>query len=262
MIHSKGWLNGFFIAASLMTVIPFIHWVDVNWSDEEQGRSVAFYPWVGAFLVIILFVPVIFLPAVLPAYLKAALLITGMCALTGALHLDGLADSIDGIAAGHKDKQKIFSVLKDPVCGPMAVVGLVVTLLLKVVALATIFESSGLLSAFITFFCAALMARSAALLMMLTSAYASSSGIASSFSDNIAKIPAFLSLIVTGLVVFLLVGALHFFLLLPVLGVVFYWWRQTWIKRIGGYSGDTLGGLIEITETSVLMFLCIASYTI
>ncbi|NIQ96184.1 MAG: adenosylcobinamide-GDP ribazoletransferase, partial [Desulfuromonadales bacterium] len=49
---------------------------------------------------------------------------------TGALHLDGIADLIDGLAGG-KDKQSVLHIMKDSRVGAIGVVGLVMVLLLK-----------------------------------------------------------------------------------------------------------------------------------
>ena len=57
---------------------------------------------------------------------------------TGALHLDGLADLTDALAAAHRDKEKFFAVLADPHIGALGVVSIVLMLILKATGLAEI----------------------------------------------------------------------------------------------------------------------------
>ncbi|MFH4181104.1 adenosylcobinamide-GDP ribazoletransferase, partial [Acinetobacter baumannii] len=51
--------------------------------------------------------------------------------LTGGLHLDGLADTADAWVGGFGDKQRTLQIMKDPSCGPIGVLSLVIICLLK-----------------------------------------------------------------------------------------------------------------------------------
>ena len=68
-------------------------------------------------------------------WLAAALTLLLWVWLTGALHLDGLADLADGLGAAHRDPARFLAVLKDPHVGSFGVVALVMALLLKLVGL-------------------------------------------------------------------------------------------------------------------------------
>lgn len=68
--------------------------------------------------------------------MRAALLLVFWVLATGALHLDGLADSADAWVGGLGDRERTLAIMKDPCCGPAAVVALVVVLLVKFAALA------------------------------------------------------------------------------------------------------------------------------
>ncbi|PWQ89005.1 adenosylcobinamide-GDP ribazoletransferase, partial [Enterococcus faecium] len=70
-----------------------------------------------------------------PSPLHAALLLTLWVLLSGALHLDGLADSADAWLGGFGDRERTLRIMKDPRSGPIAVVTLVLVLLLKFCAL-------------------------------------------------------------------------------------------------------------------------------
>ena len=64
--------------------------------------------------------------------------------LTGALHLDGVADCADAWVGGFGDREKTFQILKDPRSGPIAVVVLVLVLLVKWAALEVLLGSEAL----------------------------------------------------------------------------------------------------------------------
>ena len=72
--------------------------------------------------------------------LHAALLLTVWVLLSGALHLDGLADSADAWLGGFGDRERTLTIMKDPRSGPIAVVTLVLVLLLKFAALLALIE--------------------------------------------------------------------------------------------------------------------------
>ena len=94
------------------------------------------------------------MPLSISPWIAAILLVGLWIILTGALHLDGLADCVDAIYAGHSviqideksdqlRREKILTVLKDPSAGSMAVVALILILLLKVGLVASLWPNIG-----------------------------------------------------------------------------------------------------------------------
>jgi adenosylcobinamide-GDP ribazoletransferase len=103
------------------------------------GRSLLWYPAVGLLFGVILAGLQWLLGAVAPM-LQAALLLGAWVLLSGALHLDGLADSADAWLGGFGDRARTLDIMKDPRSGPLAVVTLIVVLLLKFSALLVLVE--------------------------------------------------------------------------------------------------------------------------
>ncbi|MDR6358094.1 adenosylcobinamide-GDP ribazoletransferase [Pseudomonas psychrotolerans] len=97
---------------------------------EAVGRSVLWYPVVGLLLGGLLSV-IAWLGASGGVLLQAALVLAGWVILTGGLHLDGLADTVDAWVGGYGDRERTLAIMKDPACGPMGVLALLLTLLLK-----------------------------------------------------------------------------------------------------------------------------------
>jgi adenosylcobinamide-GDP ribazoletransferase len=75
-----------------------------------------------------------------PVTLVAALLVTAEAAFTRAMHLDGLADAVDGLGAGGAERG--LAVMKASDIGPFGVVALVLALLLQVAALTPLLASA------------------------------------------------------------------------------------------------------------------------
>ncbi|MCH7230835.1 adenosylcobinamide-GDP ribazoletransferase [Glycomyces sp. L485] len=72
----------------------------------------------------------------------AALVLAVDFALTGGLHLDGVADTADGLAS-HRPPDRVAEVMKDPRVGAVGAAALVVTLLLRFALLGSIAGSVG-----------------------------------------------------------------------------------------------------------------------
>lgn len=103
-------------------------------APREVGRSLLYYPLVGLLFGLLLWLASHLLQGT-PSPLHAALLLTLWVLLSGALHLDGLADSADAWLGGFGDRERTLRIMKDPRSGPIAVVTLVLVLLLKFCAL-------------------------------------------------------------------------------------------------------------------------------
>lgn len=244
-------IKSFFIALGLLTRIPVPKYFHVSEEDSEKlfGYSVLFYPLVGVLIGGIL-VGLSSLLSFTDNLLSAGLVLSLWVLITGALHLDGLADSADAWLGGYGDKARTLEIMKDPRSGPAAVVILVLLLLLKFSAL-IIIEWQVLLIV-------PVIARTSAMLLLATTPYVRSGGMGESAANNLPKSGVwFVSLLVVGLSVYLL-GQLSVALI--VIFVIGYLSRSMMIKRIGGTTGDTTGALIEVIEVSSLIsFILLAS---
>jgi adenosylcobinamide-GDP ribazoletransferase len=113
--------------------------VSLQYDDALFRRSVVFYPLVGAVLGLLLSLAGMLLQGkLLPAGLfsgvgsgvEAALLLVLWVAMTGALHLDGLMDTADGIFS-HRPREQMLEIMKDSRVGAMGVVTCVLLMLCK-----------------------------------------------------------------------------------------------------------------------------------
>lgn len=218
---------------------------------RQVGRSLLYYPLVGLLFGVVLWLASHLLQGT-AAPLHAALLLTLWVMLSGALHLDGLADSADAWLGGFGDRERTLRIMKDPRSGPIAVVTLVLVLLLKFCALWVLVEQGAGASLVL----APVVGRAALLGLFMGTPYVRSGGLGQALADHLPKVAAAWVLAGTSLAAVLLGGWQVFgVLLLAVL--VFAWGRRLMCRRLGGTTGDTAGALLELVELAVVLGLAL-----
>ena len=214
---------------------------------DTRSAQLAWYPVVGLLIGGLLWVLAWLLHGVTPV-LGSALLLVGWVALTGGLHLDGLADSADAWVGGLGDRERTLAIMKDPRSGPMGVAAVVLVLLLKFAALASLPHPDAAL------WLAPLLGRAALTGAFMTTPYVRSGGMGS------ALVTAPPAACVAGLLfalVMTVAAGWHGLLALMVGLVVFAGWRWIGMRRLGGMTGDTCGALTELMEAAVLVALAL-----
>jgi len=110
----------FWVAWQFLTIIPSPR--HREYSGEDLGKSIVFFPIVGLFLGLVLFGLDYLLGLFLPAIVINALLVIALVGLTGALHLDGFIDTCDGLAIKSSTSDKL-KAMSDSRVGGFGVVG-------------------------------------------------------------------------------------------------------------------------------------------
>ena len=220
-------------------------------APQELGRSLLFYPLVGLLFGGILW-GLNWLMLGAPLLLHAALLLTVWVLLSGALHLDGLADSADAWLGGFGDRERTLTIMKDPRSGPIAVVTLVLVLLLKFAALLALIEQQHALALIIV----PLLGRSALLGLFLTTPYVRAGGLGQALADHLPRSAGKQVLAVSGLACVLIAGLSGFFAVVLAVAL-FAWLRRIMLRRLGGTTGDTAGALLELLEVAMLVGLAL-----
>jgi len=241
--------RAFLIAARFLTRLPL---PDPGLpTPAVSGRGALFYPLVGLLLGALLVPPALLLAGA-PPLPAAALLLALWVWLTGALHLDGLADCADAWVGGLGSRERTFAILKDPASGAMAVVALVLLLLLKFSALTTLLAQGGWLA--LPWLPA--LARAQLLALPLTTPPARREGMGAALQEHLSRRAAWLVLALTWLVALAVLAPAFglMVLILPVIAAAVLWtWRRAMCRRLGGFTGDTAGALVELTEVALLL---------
>jgi len=241
----------YLIALQFLTIIPIPF--PLRCEERDLGRSMAFFPLVGVTLGALLAGADFILSPWLPRQVTDLLLITLLSVVTGALHLDGLADVCDGLAA-RGGRERFLTVMKDSRIGAVGVVGLILGLLLKYQALLHI--PPGYRREALLFF--PFVARFSQVQMTWGAKRAREDGLGSVFIGT-AGIWQFIA---AGLIT--LAGA---WLLLGPPGIyccialsIFTWGVKGWFHRkVGGITGDIIGFTSELNEILCLLMILVLS---
>jgi adenosylcobinamide-GDP ribazoletransferase len=175
-----------------------------------------------------------------PRLVAAGLTVAFDLAATGALHLDGLADSADGLLP-HAQRDRRLEIMRDPGVGAFAIAVVGIVLLLRVAALSARPASVALLAGI---WCAA---RATVASVPRFVPYAREAGIASPLLDGARGWPVLLIIPAAGLAslgVGIAGAAAVVGGTLAAVGVIALAWR-----RLGGFTGDVLGAAIVVAET-------------
>ncbi|EKT4485324.1 adenosylcobinamide-GDP ribazoletransferase [Pseudomonas putida] len=216
-------------------------------APRELGRSLLFYPLVGLLFGLLLWLASLMLQGT-PAPLHAALLLTFWVLLSGALHLDGLADSADAWLGGFGDRERTLQIMKDPRSGPIAVVTLVLVLLLKFCALWVLVEQ-GIGAQLLL---APLIGRAAMLGLFLCTPYVRPGGLGQALAEHLPRRIAGWVLLGSALFCMVLGGWVVVLAL-----AMFAWLRHLICRRLGGTTGDTAGAMLELLELGVVLGLAL-----
>lgn len=235
-------LDKFFTAVRFLTILP------VTWRAEKDpdnfNKCLVFFPAVGILIGIPGYLGARVLLAVFPEEVAASFAIIYLAFISGALHLDGLADSADGMLCA-RPRSDSLRIMKDSRTGAMGVIAVVCILITKFGSLISMPPET---------FCRALFfmpiaGRCAILLAMAWLHYArAEGGLGALFYSSGSRSAAILAFVLlTALLAFI-----SFDLMVPtLLGIVsvvllFGWWCRT---KLGGATGDTLGATCELAET-------------
>jgi len=241
-------MSAFWFALGFLTRVPT---PALDFSNREaQARALAWYPLVGAMIggLLSLLAWIATSLGVAPL-LMAALLLALWVWISGGLHLDGLADCADAWAGGHGDRERTLRILKDPAAGPMGVIALVLVLLLKSAALASLPPD-----AWRWLWLVPALGRAAAVGLFLTLPYVRAGGLGIDLAQAPRRPASFA--VALGAVFALLFGLPGLALLAASLAV-FLLWRADCQRRLQGFTGDAAGAVIERVETAALVAACV-----
>ncbi|MBI4682817.1 MAG: adenosylcobinamide-GDP ribazoletransferase [Nitrospirae bacterium] len=245
------------LAFQFLTIIPMQDVGDV--SEEEMGKTTAIFPLVGlAEGVVLAFLASLFLK-IFPAELTNALLVLILVIMNGGLHLDGLSDTFDAVAS-RGDQGKKLEIMKDSTVGPMGVIAIVMTLLLKYVLLNAVSFQSTTVVYLMTVLSMPVLSRWAMVTAAFYSGPARKDGLGRLFIEHTGArqfIAATAAVIVLMALVCTMVSQfslLMFYVMFAMPVLYAFSFGAVWFFRkiFGGMTGDSFGA---VNELAVLIFL-------
>jgi adenosylcobinamide-GDP ribazoletransferase len=243
-------MNPFFIALTFLTIIPVPGLKHID--ENLLSKSSSYFPAVGAIIggVLLLFCKLLHCLFPFRPSITAALLLVLWVLITGALHLDGLADTFDGVAGGITIEDRL-RIMKDTHIGTFGVVAVILLLILKYNLLLNL-EGLKLTAAL---FFSPILARWGLVVLMSTSPYAGKKeSMGKLFMEKIT--PAYLAVATASILAASVLSPRLFFLfLLPLTLLSIVALRAFFLKKLGGITGDCLGAACELIELVLLFIL-------
>ena len=234
------------LALSFLTIVP----VRIDSAHESDvAASMAWFPLIGLLIGTALALEDRALAFLFNHAIRSALIVLSMAVITGAVHLDGLADTADAFGAG-RDRIRALEILRDSRIGAFGALALFFALTLKVISLAGVSGRRRLAMLIL----APILARWAMVAVSFKIDYLRSAGAGSSMlgSDRgrnfvIASIIAILAMIplFSRHVIKAYGGAI-------IATFMLRWFYRRWL---GGITGDLIGACGEIIEVLAIMLL-------
>jgi adenosylcobinamide-GDP ribazoletransferase len=237
-------VRGLGAAVTLLTRVPV---ATADWDRRDLSRSVKWMPFVGGIIGLAIAGAYVALASLMPATIAAGLAVTFGVLLTGAFHEDGLADTVDAFGGG-TDRDDILRIMKDPRHGTYGVLALVLSVVVRVVALATL----GSAAALTVLPAAHALSRGCAIGLMAAFPPAVGEGLGAAHAD-----PGVRRQVVVGIMFSVGVGLVTLgwwvgpFAVLAAAGAAMMGLRAR--KHISGYTGDVLGATQQLAEISLMV---------
>ena len=242
------------LAVRLLTRWPFPSWADVGApaTPTRAAAAVSYYPLVGA--LIGAFAGIVFCLAhlVFPATLAVVFAAAASVLATGALHEDGFADACDGLGGG-ATRERALEIMRDSRLGTYGAAGLGLLLAAKVLALAA--APAAVVPWLLVAAHAASRASMAAALAGGTCVR--DTGLAAPLADApLAGARIGGAILIGGAVsCTLLIEAPPATLLAGLGALAFghFLMRHAYERKLGGYTGDCLGGVQQASELGLYL---------
>lgn len=249
-------LSIFLTAVMFYTRIPCPSWIDH--SEDILNKSTRYFPIIGILVGSISFLTGWISSFLFPIEIAVILSLVASVLTTGAFHEDGFADFFDGFGGGWT-QEKILDIMKDSRVGTYGMVATILQFGIKFFALLFIFQYTIdqpflLLAIFIL---THMVARGTAIQISYLIPYVREDE--KSKAKPIAKKHSKTNIVLTIIFGLLPILVMTFWtpwvllLLLP-LPIIIWYFSKYFTKWLGGYTGDCLGAVEQITE--VVIFSC------
>jgi adenosylcobinamide-GDP ribazoletransferase len=250
------------VGATLQAAFALLTRLPVHPGDEIASGAAAF-PIVGVLVGVVGALPIL-LGGSLEPVVASLLAIAAMTVLTGALHLDGLADTADALLA--PDPTTAERARKDPSIGPGAAVALILVIGIEVAALASLVTSGGRPIAAATLIVAAVIGRTLPVVAVVLAGHrAEGSGFGGWFAARVSSLDVAIAVVLATLVtaclallsaspVVVIGGLIGAGAGLVIAGAIVSGRRQL--------DGDGMGAIIELTVAATLAAAAFASSVI
>ncbi len=237
------------LAAAFLTIVPVLPAQPA--SDDNVAGSLGWFSAVGFALGGLLALEDLILRGFIGSQLRSALLVMTLAIVTGAVHLDGLADTVDALGAGC-DRTRALEILRDSRIGSFGAIALFFVLALKIIALSSIGGSERCLAIWF----APAIARWAMVAVAFRMNYLRAAGAGSAIiKDAPARNLVLASATIAAAT--LILTSFKALVVWSAAAVAVALIRSFYARWLDGVTGDLIGAAGEVIETLVLIAMTI-----
>lgn len=233
----------FFAALTFFTRLPSPISSDRHGGDL-LNRAARYFPLIGWIVGGMCALTLWLSGLVLPASISILLSMVAGVITTGAFHEDGFADVCDGFGGGWT-KERILDIMKDSRVGAYGVIGIILMLLGKYLSLTELpFHTLSFV-----IIAGHSISRFASSHCIYTHEYVGNQGTskAKPLCSNSSSIDTLLGAI-WGIIPLFFLGSYWYLLAIIPVMTAKWWMARYFTKWIGGYTGDCLGAIQQVTE--------------
>lgn len=242
---------GLYIALLFLTRIPL---PQISIGEKKIARSLPFFPIVGYIIGLLLYIIYLVTKNIFYEKVVFSLVIIAHFLLTGGMHLDGFADTMDGFFCG-KPREKKLEIMRDSNIGAFGATSICLLIMLKYILISSL--SSGFISR--SLLLSPVFGRWAMTFSIIFLPYARKKGLGGIFTKY--KEPG---LFVLSTLVTIILGYIHagvwgiIGIFVVFLGCILF--SNITLKHLNGMTGDTYGALCEVCEVVALLFFSFLSF--
>ncbi|HYF82088.1 MAG TPA: adenosylcobinamide-GDP ribazoletransferase [Clostridia bacterium] len=240
----------FILTLQFLTRIPIN--ADLKATEEDFAKGVVYFPIVGLIIGAFNLAILVGASKILGGVFPIICCIIAGTAITGGFHVDGLADTCDGIFSS-RTRDKMLEIMRDSRIGTNGTIAIVFDYLLKLSLLAML-TGKGLYFAVLL---SPAAAKTLMVLLMKTSVYARSGpGLGGLYLDKQTSAATVLSTAI-GLVIVSVFSGIWGIAAFAGCAVVCFLYRSFIYTKLQGMTGDTLGAANELLEISFILIMAV-----
>lgn len=240
--------RGFLILLSFFTRIPVGNIIEYD--EESYIKGLSLYSLMGAVIGLLLAVIYLIFNNVYLFLLKGLVLTISYIIITGGIHLDGTADTSDGIFSG-RTGERIFEIMSDSHIGSFGVLSLILAVFSQII----LFSYADIFTVFMM----PVTGRLSVIVASRGKKYAKNSkGMGTLFIESINNNVLIINLLITLLFILLTPYRLIFLISVIATLMISYFISCKIEDKIGGMTGDTCGFVLEISQIifmTIILFL-------
>jgi len=226
-----------------LTKLPLPFEIDAK--EEDFSKGIIYFPIVGLVIGALMAGLYIGLSALTNIMIASVLVIVFEIFITGGLHLDGLADTFDGLYS-YRDKERMLEIMKDSRVGTNGVLILIVNIVLKMVLLVSI--DPEMVPTLLLLM--PVVSRLMVVLLSAISKYARNNGMGGFFIGKTTKLQLVITIILVLVMHLIYLEGLFLLGMIIILTLIY---RYHVYSKIDGITGDVLGAVVEMSEVFYLM---------